>query len=70
MNEIKSQAWVACFEAALMESDATKLNERIERAEAAIDLRLFALRHHSDHHEERSLITDAQRSLRSLRRIK
>ncbi len=70
MNEIKSQAWVACFEAALMELDAKRLNERIQRAESEIDARLLALRNDSDHHEERRLITDAQRSLRSLRRMK
>jgi hypothetical protein len=70
MNEIRAQAWVACFESAFMELNAKRLNERIERAEAAIDTRLFALRNDSDHHEERELITDAQRTLRSLRHEK
>jgi hypothetical protein len=50
-----------------MELDAKRLIVRIEKAEAAIDARLFALRHDSDHHEERELITDAQRTLRFLR---
>ncbi len=67
MNEIRSQAWVACFEGAFMEVDAKRLNERIESAEAAIDARLFALRNDSDHHEERELMTDARRTLRFLR---
>ncbi|PYX84700.1 MAG: hypothetical protein DMG68_20020 [Acidobacteria bacterium] len=64
MNEIGSQAWVACFESAFMELDPKRLIERIDKAEAAIDTRLFNLRNDSDHHEERVLITDAQRSLR------
>lgn len=70
MNEIRSQAWVACFENAFMELEAKTLNERIDRAEAAIDARLFALRNDSDHHEERELIFDAIRALRSLRHTK
>jgi hypothetical protein len=70
MDEIRSQAWVACFERAFMELDAKRLIVRIEKAEAAIDARLFALRKDSDHHEERELITDAQRTLRSLRNVK
>jgi hypothetical protein len=70
MDEIRSQPWVACFESAFMELDAKRVNERIERAEAAIDARLFALRNDSDHHEERELIFDAMRALRSLRHTK
>jgi hypothetical protein len=69
MDEIRSQPWVACFESAFMELDNTRLAERIESAEAAIDARLFALRNDSNHHEERELITDAQRTLRRLRLI-
>ena len=41
MNEIGSQAWVACFESAFMELDPKRLIERIDKAEAAIDTRLF-----------------------------
>ena len=70
MDEIRSQAWVACFESAFMELDGKKLIERIGTAEIAIDARLFALRSDSNHHEERELITDAQRTLRSLRHMK
>jgi hypothetical protein len=70
MDEIRAQAWVACFESAFMELDPKRLIERIRIAEAAIDTRLFALRNDSDHHHERDLITDAQRTLRSLRRMK
>lgn len=69
MDEIRSQAWVACFESAFMELDAGRLPERIGKAEAAIDARLFTLRNDSDHHEERELISDAQRTLRSLRNL-
>jgi hypothetical protein len=69
MNEMRSQAWVACLESAFMELDARKLIERIGTAEAAIDARLFALRNDRDHHKERELIADAQRTLRSLRHM-
>jgi hypothetical protein len=69
MDEIRSQVWVACLESAFMELDARKLIERIGTAEAAIDARLFALRNDSDHHEERELIADARRTLRSLRHM-
>jgi hypothetical protein len=66
MDKIGSQPWVALFENAFMESNATNLVNRIVIAEAAIDARLFDLRNDSDHHEERELIRDAQRSLRFL----
>jgi truncated hemoglobin YjbI len=69
MDDIRAQAWVACFESAFMELDPKRLMERIGMAEAAMDARLFDLRNDSDHHEERELITDAQRTLRSLRRM-
>lgn len=67
MDEIRSQAWVACFESAFMELDSKRGMECIRTAEAAIDARLFDLRNDSDHHRERELITDAQRTLRSWR---
>jgi hypothetical protein len=67
MDEIRSQAWVASFESAFMELDSKRWMERIRIAEAAIDTRLFDLRNDSDHHKERELITDAQRTLRSWR---
>jgi len=49
-----------------MECSPTNLVNRIVIAEGAIDARLFELRNDSDHHEERELIRDAQRSLRFL----
>jgi hypothetical protein len=70
MDEIRRQAWVACFERAFMERDAKRLIVRIDTAEAAIDARLFALRNDSNHHEERDLIKDEQRTLRSMRHVK
>jgi hypothetical protein len=70
MDEINSQRWVACFESAIMELDPERLDARIGIAEAAIDMRLFDLKNDSDHHQERGLITDAQRTLRSLRHVK
>jgi signal transduction histidine kinase len=68
MNEIKSSPWVASLESVFTEHDPKKLIERIALAEATIDARLFDLRNDSDHHEERQLITDAQCTLRFLRR--
>lgn len=70
MNEVKAQAWVSCFEGAFMELDPKRLTERIGVAEAAIDARLFYLRNDSDHHEERQMISDAQRTLRFLHEMK
>jgi hypothetical protein len=70
MDDINSQRWVACFENAIMELDPERLDARIGIAEAAIDMRLFDLQNDSDHHQERGLITDAQRTLRSLRHVK
>ena len=70
MDRISCQPWAVLFESAFMEFDSAKLVERIGKAEAAIDVRLFDLRNDSDHHEERELISDAQRSLRFLRQSK
>ena len=53
-----------------MELDPKRLTERIGVAEAAIDARLFYLRNDSNHHEERQLISDAQRTLRFLHEVK
>jgi hypothetical protein len=66
MNKISSQPWATLFENAFMESNPANIFERIGKAEAAIDARLFDLRNDTDHHEERELIRDAQRSLRFL----
>ena len=49
-----------------MRLDPKKLIEHVGIDEAAIDTRLFALRADSDHHDERDLMTDAQRTLRAL----
>jgi hypothetical protein len=70
MDKISSQPWVELFENAFMESNPTNILERIGKAEAAIDARLFAWRNDTNHHEERELISDAQRSLRFLRQSK
>jgi hypothetical protein len=61
---------LSCVEGAFMELDPTRLTERIGVAMAAIDARLFYLRNDSDHHKERQLISDAQRTLKFLREIK
>jgi hypothetical protein len=45
-----------------------RYTERVDAAEAAIHGRLRDLRYDSDHHEERQLMKDAQRTLSFLRR--
>jgi hypothetical protein len=68
MNEAKSQGWYQLFASAFVELDHKKLIQRVDAAEAAIHGRLRDLQYDSDHHEERQLIEDAQRTLVFLRR--
>jgi hypothetical protein len=63
MNEAKSQPWYQLFASAVVELDHKKLIQRVDAAEAAIHGRLRDLQYDSDHHEERQLIEDAQRTL-------
>ena len=69
MDEIRSQLWVKRVENAFLELNPKRLIERIETAETAIDGRIFDLRNDSDHHEERSQMADAQRTLKTLRQM-
>ena len=68
MHEAKSQPWYQLCAAAVVELDPKKLTERVDAAEAAIHGRLRDLQYDSDHHEERQLMEDAQRTLAFLRR--
>ena len=68
MHEAKSQPWYQLCAAAVVELDPKKLIERVDAAEAAIHGRLRDLEYDSDHHEERQLMEDAQRTLAFLRR--
>ena len=68
MNEGKSQRWFELYSAAVLELEPDRLIERVDAAESAIHGRLRDLQYDSDHHEERQLIEDAQRTLGFLRR--
>jgi hypothetical protein len=56
------------YSAAVLEVEPDRLIERVDAAESAIHGRLRDLQYDSDHHEERQLIGDAQRTLSFLRR--
>ncbi len=68
MNEGKSQPWYQLYAAAIVELDCKQLVERMDATEAAIHGRLRDLQYDSDHHEERQMMVDAQRTLQFLRR--
>jgi hypothetical protein len=68
MDEAKSQPWYRLYTAAVVELDPKQLIERVDATEAAIHGRLRDLQYDSDHHEERRLMEDAQRTLAFLRR--
>jgi hypothetical protein len=66
VNDGKSQPWYRLYASAVLELELEHVNERA--AEAAIHGRLRDLQYDSDHHEERQLMEDAQRTLSFLRR--
>jgi hypothetical protein len=68
MNEAKSQPWCQLYASAVVELDPKQLIERVDATEAAIHGHLRDLQYDSDHHEERQLLEDAQRTLAFLRR--
>jgi hypothetical protein len=68
VNEGKSQPWYRLYAPAVLELEPNQVIERVDAAEAAIHGRLRDLQGDSDHHEERQLIDDAQRTLTFLRR--
>jgi hypothetical protein len=63
-------AWQGEYEAALQEMDTTRLFKRVEVAEAAVLLRLEAIRKDSDHHAEREAIDDALNHLKLLKKTR
>ena len=63
--------WQQPYEAAILETDRSRLPKLITEAQAAIDVRLAALRSHSDGKadgldEEKQAIADAQAGIRIL----
>jgi hypothetical protein len=68
MNVGKSQPWYRLYASAVLELEPKQVIERVDAAEAGIHGRLRDLQYDSDHHEERQLIEDAQRTLSFLRR--
>ena len=68
MNEARSQAWYQLYASAIVELDPKQLIDSVDATEAAIQGRLQDLQYDSDHHEERQLMGDAQRTLAFLRR--
>jgi hypothetical protein len=61
-------AWQREYDAALHEMDTTRLFKRVEVAEAAVLLRLEAIKKGSDHHAERDAIVDALNQLELLKK--
>ena len=68
MNDGKSQPWYRLYASAVLELELEHVNERVDAAGAGIHGRLRDLQYDSDHHEERQLMEDAQRTLSFLRR--
>jgi hypothetical protein len=68
MHEAESQPWYQLYAVAVMELDPKRLIECADATEAAIHARLRDLQHDSNHHKERELMEDAQRTLKFLRR--
>jgi hypothetical protein len=68
VNDGKSQPWYRLYASAVLELESKQVNKRVAAAEAAIHGRLRDLQYDSDHHEERHLMEEAQRTLEFLRR--
>jgi len=60
--------WQGEYDAALHEMDTTRLFKCVEVAEAAVLLRLEAIRKDSDHHAEREAIAEALNQLELLKK--
>jgi hypothetical protein len=67
MPDPERKRWESLYSAALLELDREKLLPLIRGAEQAIEQRLRALSHSSDHHAERQAMADALQNLRVLR---
>ena len=68
VNEATSQPWYVLYADTVRELDRNLLLEGMAATEAAIESRLYDLRHDSDHHAERQAIDDAIRNLTLIRR--
>jgi hypothetical protein len=61
-------AWQRKYDAVLHEKDRARLFKCVEVAEAAVLLRLEAIKKDSDHHAERDAIADALNQLELLKK--
>ena len=61
-------AWQHEYEAVLHEKDTSRLFKCVEVAEAAVLMRLEAIRNDSDHHSERDAIANALNHLELLKK--
>jgi hypothetical protein len=68
MTNAESELWFELYASAVLEWEPERTIERVDTADAAIQARLRCLQYDSDHHEERQLMKDAQRTLSFLRR--
>jgi hypothetical protein len=68
MNQGNLQPWYQLYASAIVELDRKQLIERVDATETAINGRLRDLQYDSDHHDERLMMRDAQRTLAFLRR--
>jgi hypothetical protein len=68
MIKEKCEPWFEVYASAVLHLESERTMERVDAADAAIQARLRYLQYDSDHHEERQLMKDAQRTLSFLRR--
>jgi hypothetical protein len=68
MIKAECELWFELYASAVLELEPERAIERVDTADAAIQARLRYLQYDSDHHEERQLMKDAERTLSFLRR--
>ena len=68
IEDLKDPQWRAAFAKALIEVDASRVNERVAIAEAAIVSRLRTILQEPDNRAERLALADALASLRILKK--
>jgi len=68
-EKVSTYKWQASYQAAVLETDWTKMEERLQKAESEIHKRRLALsQDHSGTAEEREALVDAMNGLQSLRK--
>jgi hypothetical protein len=68
-KKVSIYKWQASYQAAVLETDWTKMQERLQQAESEIHNRRLALsQDHSGTTEEREALVDAMNGLQSLRK--